>query len=267
MPSKEFAMKPSSISRRLFVAAGVTLFAPSILRAQTPKTLDKIRAAGVMVVANGGAFPPFEFIEDGKLAGFDRELGDELGKRMGVRVEWQIFDFAGLIASLTSGRVDTLISALTWTPERAERIAFSKSYYQTGVAGAYRPDVSIVEPADLVGKIVGVQTGTAGEKFTRDNYADKVKDLKTYPEFPLALRDLEIGRVQVVVNTLPVLRYNLSKSNKAGLKVSGVWDARDVGINTRLGDTELMAEINRHVEAMQSDGFLKGRDAKWFGTA
>jgi polar amino acid transport system substrate-binding protein len=69
------------------------------------------------------------------------------------------------------------------------------------------------------------------------------------------------------VNTLPVLRYNLSKSNKAGLKVSGVWDARDVGINTRLGDTELMAEINAQVSRMQTDGFLKSLDTKWFGAA
>lgn len=260
-------MTSSSISRRTFVAAGATLFAPSLLRAQTPTTLEKIRSAGVMNIGNGGAFPPFEFVENGVLAGFDRDLGDELGKRMGVRVEWQIFEFAGLIASLTSGRVDTLVSAMTWTKERAERIAFSKSYYQTGVAAAYRPDVTIAAPADLAGKIVGVQTGTAGEKFTRDGYADQVKELKTYPEFPLALRDLEIGRVQVVVNTLPVLRYNLSKSNKAGLKVSGVWDARDVGINTRLGDTELMAEINAQVSRMQTDGFLKSLDTKWFGAA
>ena len=260
-------MTPQPISRRTLLAATAALAAPPTVRAQSSTTLDKIRAAGVMVIGNGGAFPPFEFVEDGKLVGFDRDLGDELGKRMGVRVQWQIIEFAGLIASLTSGRVDTLITAMTWTQDRADRIAFSTPYYKTGVAAAYRPTVTVAEPADLVGKLVGVQTGTSGEKFTRDGYGDKVKELKTYPEFPLALRDLEIGRVEAVVNTLPVLRYNLSKSNKAGLKVSGVWDARDVGINTRLPDHELMAEINRHLAAMQADGFLKSLDAKWFGAA
>jgi len=260
-------MKPFSLSRRALLAGVTGLLAPSALRAQTPTTLEKIRSAGVIVIGNGGAFPPFEFVEDGKLAGFDRDLGDELGKRMGVRVEWQIIEFAGLIASLTSGRVDTLVTAFTWTQDRADRIAFSTPYYKTGVAAAYRPTVTVTEPADLIGKTVGVQTGTAGEKFTRDGYADKVKELKTYPEFPLAMRDLEIGRIEVVVNTLPVLRYNLSKSNKAGLKVSGIWDARDVGINTRLADKDLMAEINRHLAAMLTDGFIKGLDTKWFGTA
>jgi ABC-type amino acid transport substrate-binding protein len=260
-------MRAHFISRRTLLAAGSAFFAPAVLRAQTPSTLDKIRHAGVMVIGNGGAFPPFEFVEDGKLAGFDRDMGDELCKRMGVKPDWQIMDFAGLIPGLTSARVDVLITAFTKTDERAARIAFSSSYYQTGIAAAYQPDSSVIEPQDLVGKIVGVQTGTAGEKFVRDSYLDKIKELKNYPEFPLALRDLEIGRIEVVVNTMPVLRYNLARSNKASLKLSKVWDSRDIGINTRLGDTELLTEINRQLDTMRADGFLKNDDAKWFGSS
>jgi ABC-type amino acid transport substrate-binding protein len=56
-----------------------------------------------------------------------------------------------------------------------------------------------------------------------------------------------------------------AKSNKAGLKVSPVWDVRDVGINTRLGDTALLGEINKHLATMQADGFLKSVDTKWLG--
>ena len=256
--------------RRLLAAAPSLLLAPALFSrsAQAATTLEKIRAAGVMNIGNGGAFPPFEYVADGKLMGFDRDLGDELCKRMGVRAEWQVFEFAGLIPALTSGRVDTLITAFTKTEERAARIAFSDAYYQTGIAAAYRPSVSIDQPADLAGKVVGVQTGSAGEKFVRDAWADKVKEIRNYPEFPLALRDLEIGRVEVVVNTLPTLRYNLVQSgNKAGLKVTAAWDARAVGINTRLADTDLLAEINRQLAAMQADGFLKSIDGKWFGAA
>ena len=253
------------ISRRTALLAVPALLAASRSRAQGNDTLAKIRAAGVMHIGNGGSFPPFEYMASGTLTGFDRDLGDELCKRLGVRAEWQVIDFAGLIPALTSGRVDVVISALAKTDERAQRIGFSTAYYKTGIAAAYRPGVTVVKPADLAGKVVGVQTGTSGEKFVRDDWADKVKDLKTYPEFPLAMRDLEIGRVEVVVNTLPTLRYNLARANKAGLKVSDVWDARDIGINTRLTDTALLAEIDRQVAAMQADGFLTRNDTKWFG--
>lgn len=256
-----------TLSRRGLLAAGAAVLAAAPLHAQPGDTFNKIRAAGTMIIGNGGAFPPFEYMEAGSLAGYDRDLGEELCRRLGVKAEWIVTDFAGLIPSLTSGRVDVIISALAKTEERAQRIGFSKAYYKTGVAAAYRPNVSVVNPEDLAGKIIGIQTGTSGEKFVRDAWADKVKELKAYPEFPLAMRDLEIGRVEAVVNTLPTLRYNLAKSNKAGLKVSGVWDARDIGINTRLADVTLMAEIDRQLDAMRADGFSKKLDERWFGSA
>ena len=261
--------KPPSISRRTMLAVGGVLISgmlsPGVLYAQGTSTLERIKKAGVLVIGNGGAFPPFEFVADGQLTGFDRDLGDELCRRMGVKADWVVSDFGGLIPGLTSGRVDIVLSALTRTEDRAKRIAFSTPYYTSGIAAAYRGALTIVNPDDMIGKIVGVQTGTAGEKYVRDKYADKVKEIKNYPEFPLAMRDLEIGRTELVVNNLPTLRYNISNEHRSDLKVTGVWDALDIGINTRLMDQDLLAEINRHVIEMKDDGFLKRNDAKWFG--
>ncbi len=251
------------ITRRALLAT--TLATPAL--AQEGDTLAKARAAGVLVVGNGGAFPPFEFMENGRLAGYDVDLGEELGRRMGLRIQWQVIAFAGLIAGLTSGRVDVLITAMAWTAERAERIAFSTPYYKTGIAAGYRPGLAIDRPEDLAGRIVGVQVGTSGEQFVRQNHASAVKEIRVYNEFPLALQDLVVGRIEAVVNTQPVLRWNIARNSRVRLGVSPVWDARDVGINTRHADTALMAEINRHLAAMQSDGFLPGLDQKWFGQA
>jgi len=251
------------LTRRATLATALAL--PAIARAQEGDALAKARAAGVLVVGNGGAFPPFEFIENGQLVGFDRDLGDELGRRMGLRIEWRIIAFAGLIAALTSSRVDCLITAMAWAPDRAERIAFSTPYYRTGIAAAYRPGLALDRPEDLAGRVVGVQVGTSGERFVRDNLATQVKEIRVYNEFPLALQDLVIGRIEAVVNTQPVLRWNVARNSRVRLGVSPVWDARDIGINTRHADTALMAEINRHLAAMTADGFLPGLDAKWFG--
>lgn len=261
-------MAGMTLSRRVaLLAGGGALLAPAVLRAQGSDALAKARSAGVLTVGNGGAFPPFEYMENGRLTGFDMDLGTELGRRMGLRLEWQVIAFAGLIPALTSGRVDCLITAMAWTQDRAERIAFSTPYYKTGIAAGFRPGVSVEKPEDLSGRVVGVQVGTSGERFVRDTLADKVKEIRTYNEFPLALQDLIAGRVEAVVNTQPVLRWNVARISRVRLGVSPVWDARDIGINTRLGDTSLMEEINRQLAAMQADGFLSGLDAKWFGQA
>lgn len=254
---------PVPLSRRRFAGLmALSIALPGAASAQS-NTLESIRSKGVMIIGNGGAFPPFEFIENGQLVGFDIDLGNEIAKRLGVKAQWEKIDFSGLIAALTSRRVDVLITAMTKTAERAERIAFSNSYYNSGIAAASRAGSPVRVAEDLAGKVVAVQVGTAGERFVRDNYAAKVKQLKTFNEFPLAFADVEAGRADVVVNTLPVLKYNASRRG-GKLVISEPFDSREVGINTRLGDTAFLQEINRILAELKKEGFLDKLDAKWF---
>ncbi|MDX3904843.1 MAG: ABC transporter substrate-binding protein [Pigmentiphaga sp.] len=224
-------------------------------------TLDDIKTKGVVVVANGGAYPPFGFVENGKMVGFDIDLGNEVAKRLGVQAKWEKIDFSGLLPALSSKRVDMLITAMTWTPERAQRITFSTPYYNSGIAGAYKPGNPVKTPADLAGKTVAVQIGSAGERFVRE--LGTAKQVKTYNDFLLAFADVEAGRADVVVNTLPVVRYNALRRT-SGLEVSPTWDKRDVGINTRMEDQRLLQAINAVLADLEREGFLKQLDDKWF---
>lgn len=248
--------------KRLLIALA-TLLALAASGAHAQDTLAQIKQKGEMVAGNGGAYPPFDMVIDGQLAGFDIDMGNEIARRMGVKIKWEKIDFSGIIASLTSKRVDLLITAMTKTPERAQRIGFSVSYYETGIAAALKPGVKIDSPKDLAGKVVAVQVGTSGERYIRDNFGSVVKELKVFNEFPLAFADVEAGRADAVVNTLPVVRYNASRRGNK-LAIAGPWTSTDVGINVRLEDTALMAEINRHLEALKTEGFLAKLDQKWF---
>lgn len=259
-------MAQSILSR--FAKASVALSAAVMMTLSASPvaadTLEKVRKAGQIVIGNGGAFPPFEFVEDGKLVGYDIDLGNELGKRMGLKVNWVKIDFRGLIPALTSGRVDMLLTAMAYTKDRAARIAFSDPYFMTGVAAAYLPSVKIEKPEDMIGKRIGVQIGTSGELFVRTRIGDKVGSLRTYDEFLLAIRDLEAGRVDVVVNTGPTIAYNVARRGNK-VNVTGNFDSRIIGMNTRKDDVNLMKELNKHIADMKRDGFLKKIDVKWFG--
>ena len=244
-----------------FVLAGI-LACGAGSKAQAD-TLAQIRKSGVLTIGNSGAFPPFEFVANGKLVGYDIDLGNEIAKLMGVKAKWTQIDFAGIIAALTSKRVDVLVTAMVKTPERAAHIAFSTPYYNSGIAAAYRPGLHITKPADLAGKIVAVQVGTAGERYVRDHFASKVKEIKTYNEFLLAMTDVEAGRADVVVNTLPPIKYNVAKRHD-GLRIAGPWDKREVCIKTRLDDKAPMAQINKELAVLRANGFLKKLDKKRF---
>ena len=107
----------------LLIAAAAILAAAFPANAQA--TLEAVKQKGVLVAGSSAEYPPFEYVADGKLVGYDVDMAEEITRRMGVKVAWEKIDFKGIVAALTAKRVDVLITALTWTPERAERIAFS----------------------------------------------------------------------------------------------------------------------------------------------
>ncbi|MDF2118015.1 ABC transporter substrate-binding protein [Roseiarcaceae bacterium H3SJ34-1] len=255
-------MKPKnkSVSVAAFV---VTVLASSAFAPAVADTLSDVKAKGVMTAGNSGSYPPFEYMADGKLTGFDVDLAEELGRRMGIKIQFTIIDFKGIVASLTSKRVDVLITALTKTPERAQQILFSEPYYDAGTGAAVLVSSNIKNPEDLEGKTIGLQIGSSGERYARTELTKYTFKTKTYDDFVLAVNDLKNKRVDAVLNSLPSLKYNTR--NDPAITITQTWSPSDVGINTRKEDTALMDEINKHLVAMKNDGFLKSLDVKWFG--
>ena len=105
-----------------YLAVALPVIGTATASAET--TLEKIKRTGVMTSVNTFTYPPFGFIDNGNQVGLDVDLGNEIARRMGVKLTFEKIDFRGIIAALTSGRVDTLITALTWTPDRAKAILF-----------------------------------------------------------------------------------------------------------------------------------------------
>jgi ABC-type amino acid transport substrate-binding protein len=231
--------------------------------ASAQNALEAVKQKGVLVAGSSAEYPPFEYVADGKLVGYDVDMAEEITRRMGVNVAWEKIDFKGIVAALTAKRVDVLITALTWTPERAERIAFSDPYFDAGIGAITSQSSTIAKVEDLTGRKVGVQLGSSGERYVRETVGSKLGQLLTYDSITLAINDLKNGRVDAVVNPLPVLRYAVR--NDPGFRYTAVWDTRVVGINTRLEDKELLAEINRHLRDLKNEGLLARLEAKWFG--
>jgi polar amino acid transport system substrate-binding protein len=251
-----------SPARHLGMAAAVLIIATVVAWPATAQgTLEKIKKDGIIVAGTSAAYAPFEFRENGNLVGFDIDMGDEIAKRMGAKIDWVEIDFKGIVAGLISKRVDVLITALTETPERAAQIAFSLPYYNAGLGAAKKQGSPITAPADLNERNVGVQIGSSGERFVREQIKG-ARDVKSYDTILLALKDLEIGRVDAVVNPLPSIKYNMK--GLKGIEVTTAWNDSSVGINARKQDTDLMAEIDRQLAALKAEGFLDKLDKKWF---
>jgi len=89
--------------------------------------------SGVIRLAVNSNGPPFVYIKDGRLVGYDIELVMRIAEKLKKRIEIADLDFGAIIPSLVSGRSDMAASCITITEERAKSVLFSNPYYRGGV--------------------------------------------------------------------------------------------------------------------------------------
>ena len=151
--------------------------------ARPDATWDRVRETGILRVGMDASFPPFETITaDGTLVGFDVDLARELGRRLGVEVQFVVnLPYDGLYDALAVDRVDAVISALVVNPARMADFACSTPYFDAGQVLVVREGESgIEEMADLGGRTIAVEFGTQGDLEAR-TWARRLSGLTVAP--------------------------------------------------------------------------------------
>ena len=109
-----------------------------------------------------GAYPPYNFLnDDGEVAGFEREVGDELCARAELTCEWVTNEWDSIIPNLVSGNYDVIIAGMSITAERDEVIDFSEAYTQPDPSAYLVMSTDI----DLENGVIAAQTGTIQAAF------------------------------------------------------------------------------------------------------
>src|SRR5277367_4826744 len=124
--------------------------------------LAKVKAAGVMKVGTETEFAPFDYIDAGAHVGLNVDLFDEIGKELGVKIEWVTLPWDGVLPGLEAGKFDMVAGPATITKARMEHYRFTPPIAEATVALMKRKgDASIMKPEDIAGKIVGAAKATA----------------------------------------------------------------------------------------------------------
>ncbi|HEY1412884.1 MAG TPA: transporter substrate-binding domain-containing protein, partial [Rhodopila sp.] len=141
-------------------AAGVLSMA-SICRARAD-TLDEVKKRGTLIVGTEAAYVPYEFFKDGKIIGYDPDIADLIVPKIGAKATFVDTQWSGIIPALYAKKFDCIISAMTITKERAEKVLFSMPYADASNVILLRADEQRIKTADdLSDKIIGVQLGSA----------------------------------------------------------------------------------------------------------
>ena len=232
-------------------------------------TLDQIKAKGSFVLGLDDAFPPMGFRAEGSqdIVGFDIDLAKEVAKRMGVEVELRPVEWDGILMSLKKGDIDVIWNGLTITEQRQKEINFTDPYLANDQIIVVQKDSPINSKADLAGKTVGLQMGSTSENaLNKDPEVVKsLKDVRKFENNTLALMDLSAGRVDAVVVDEIVGRYYIAKKPGTYRVLEENFGSESYGVGVRKEDTAFLAELNKQLNALKTDGAGKAISEKWFG--
>lgn len=247
-----------TLSRRTALAvAGLALFASA---AADARSLEDIRKAGTIVIASEGKFSPFNFVDKGNLTGFEIDVANAVAAKMGLKVEWKMMGFDGLLVGLAQDRWDLVIASHGITEERSKAVTFASPHYCTGGV-IISKDGAIKTAKDLAGKTVAVQTGTT---YYENAKKLPVKDVKSFPTDSSARAALDTGHVDAWVTDKFVARESLAATPGTPDKMGDYLFVEKIGAAVAKGNTGLVTEVNKALAAIMADGTYAAISKKYF---
>ena len=92
-----------------------------------------VREKGVLILGTDAEYPPCEYYdESGEMVGFEPDLWNAIGEKLGVEVKPESISFDGLMPGVESGRFDAAMECIADRPEREEKYTFVDFYYGAG---------------------------------------------------------------------------------------------------------------------------------------
>src|SRR5216684_4046446 len=188
------------------------------LGAASADTLADVKQRGELVIATEMQFPPFDISDNGTYKGVDRDLIDEVGRELGVKVKYLDLPWTSVLPGLEAKKFDLCIAPVTITKERMQRYLFTVPIADATAALMKRAnDASIAKPEDIAGKTVGGQKGTSQLAQAKAFAAKLPKpvEVKEYVDNNQSYADLAAGRIDASVNSLPNLAYAAQQRSDA----------------------------------------------------
>jgi polar amino acid transport system substrate-binding protein len=229
-------------------------------RADMPQILDK----GVIRIGTQMDNPPFGYIgQDGRPAGFDVELGQMIGKALGVNVELEQIIGANRIPYLLTNKIDVVISAMGATPERAVQVMFTTPYAALYI-GVYGPKSAAVTGSDSLGSLKIAATKGTTQDLTLTQLAPHANIVRFEDDSTSNTAYLS-GQTDLWA-TLNTIAVELSRKNpQRGTELKFKLRNSPAHMAVRQGDFQLLHWLDTFVFFIKGNGELNRLHKTWLG--
>ncbi|HIX24355.1 MAG TPA: transporter substrate-binding domain-containing protein [Candidatus Lachnoclostridium avicola] len=235
--------------------------------------LEEIKERGYMTVATEPYFAPNEFIDpsksgDDRYVGADIELAHYIADHLGVECRIVPLDFTAVLSSVSEGKYDMAISALAYTPARAQAMELSKGYYYDEETVWYgllvrNEDLDDIKSADDLGdKTVVVQSGSLQELFAQEQIP-AYKDLKLVSATTDGFLMVQENKADACVTAAATAELYLEANPNCGMSMVPDFrftvdeSTQGTRIGMKKGETELCDAVNAIIDEMTEEGLYK----------
>jgi polar amino acid transport system substrate-binding protein len=230
--------------------------------------LADIKTKDTLVCGVLDIFEPFGYTDMAtrKISGYDVDVCNGIGKRLGVKVDIKPVADAARIPELQQGHMDILAAGLAYTPQRAAQIDYSDSYYTSNNILAVKVSRGYSKAEDLSGKRVSFVKGTISEPFIRENLPT-AKPVG-YDDISTAFTVLVQGKVEAFSTSEEATQKLISRLGADASKYAVLnppignefWS-----IGVKKGEPALLDSVNQALRDMESSGEMQTIFDKWLG--
>lgn len=237
---------------------------------ESTNRLEEIKERGYLEVVMEPYFAPYEFIDPSKegveqYVGSDVEFARYIADELGVELRIIPLEFSAVLSSVTEEKYDMAISALSFTPARAEAMNMSKGYYfPEGGAGhglliRAEDEASIKGPEDIDDRVIVAQSGSLQEMFVNDQVPD-YKEFKRVSATTDGFLMVQENKADVCAASIPMAQLYIDANPGANLMVVENFEfymdesTSGTRIGMPKGEDELTEEINRIIDKVMESG-------------
>jgi len=224
----------------------------------------------VLRVGTSGIYPPFVSKgKDGNLEGYDVEVLETVGEKLGYKVEWTVAEFAGLFGMMDNGKIDTIANLIAITETRSAKYDFTDPYAYSGVTLVVKDDRNDIQSLeDMKGKNAGVLLGNNMHEFVQKWNEENGNEIniKPYQDVSGTYSEVALGRLDAFVDSKITA---VSRIDKEGLPLKLASDEPVFSTDHAFPfvkteeNKAFIEEFNKALQELKDSGKLKEISDKW----